>query len=780
MKNKIRFKSLLLFIAFALAMTTCQKGGDDGPDDDGKKTTSEKEARAEHNNKKLQGVGNVYIAEKLATTQKQQLYAKVDYAEDNLAYYVSPTSENDIGTDHRVVYGASDAAQQIVEMDEQERSIRFYTAHNGTRSPLLLDIAQYGTKQYELKLFHVDWEKTTQNLIGSVYLRNGESIALHKQASTRGGAKMAATSTAALGFLGCQRPDNQQTPAATVGAYLQYMQCSLAPLLKNPGGAGELAESIRESQQYGMLYAELLRDMEYLSENLGNMGKFFSSFKTDPLAANDPMKTFSWYNSKANTDKAIADVQLSFLPKVSTLEYDETNANSSLKVLVQVEDKAKKALVGQALFVDFKVELEQAGKLHVLLEETKSSAINDGQVELTYNFSQAAVKPKLGDKLTVAYRLSADEEGTFTKHQVKVLDRQPAKITIMSGNGQETSWKEKLKAPLVVKVTNKAGEPLENVHLQWSVQSVSWGIVVGQLSATQAQTDAKGQAKSDYLVGMQQQKPETITVKVLDKTGNVIPNLEVSFTYKLKRNNFSIVQLGYPKGPLPADTQDYDSYSIVREWKNGDNITVNNGLIFHFGLKLDGKPIGHNSSIIGTYEETRFGKVPFSKNDVVLKNLPILFSDPRNGSTDSIRINLTISNAAYRHVVGKTLKIEGRTYRHETYEDPQGTYIGEVVKIKLGADGKAQMTSKNLPKDRNGIVDWEFTVNSGYAWIKNTAEESYVRKVIVGVFNVNKGFGAYFGGGTFALLEDYSIIPWGSNYFDAYNYYQNIKSIKLE
>src|SRR5690554_1766293 len=106
---KINVSQPLYFILLlVLTVLSCKKSGnvDDGPEDAAKKEQQEKQARADHNDRQLSGIGNVYISELLQPDAAHQLYARAAYGEDNLAYYVSPGTDADPGTDHRVVYGA--------------------------------------------------------------------------------------------------------------------------------------------------------------------------------------------------------------------------------------------------------------------------------------------------------------------------------------------------------------------------------------------------------------------------------------------------------------------------------------------------------------------------------------------------------------------------------------------------------------------------------------------------------------------------------------------------
>lgn len=760
MENQFNIKCLGIIFFLSLFLFTCKKGDNgDGVVDEGKKEQQEKATRAEHNNKLLSGSGNVYVAAGLQSSKEIQLVSRSDYQQGYLAYYARPESTDDIGVDHRFVYSMSTEDRCILELDESLQTLRMYTERSGKRLPLMVHVNQYGAKQFELQLYSMDWGKGKQELLGSVYLRDGHAVGVQKRASVGTGK---GTSAAAIGFLGCQRPANQSSLPASVGAYMAYVNCFLEPLVSSSGeGMVSLGKTLAQLSENETYFGQLSYDMEAISRVFAEMSGVYSTFKTDPLESNDPLKTFNWYGGAMGPGMQLGDARLSLVAGSSHLVYDAAVADAIFKLTLQVQDKDQKAIKGNPVFVDFRIELEQGGKQHVLLEQTISSDKTNGLVSLTYDPRLSTLQAKPSDSLRVFYRLSAQEGAPYSKQQLHFFDREPAKITIVSGNNQEASWQETLKSPFVVKVTNKAGQALKDVNLSWKVRSVGWGVGVGQLSQVQSRTDEKGLAQAKYTVSMQQEKPETVLVQVLGTDGKPIPKLETTFIYKQRRNNFSLVIV------KPMNIYNNDEYEEVGEWKNGDNVMLYYDQGIDVLVKLDGKiqkdhngkPIRFILSSLNMHKgpATELANHPFQAQDVSVKNCPIRFPDPRNGATDSIVVNLTISNAMYRKVVGKTITAIG-----SSLPAPSG-YLenhnaGEKATFSFRSNGKVHVTSVKHAVYNNKTSNYSVMGMQGYSPVYRCDSNSAIFKKVVGIIyadsDASSPYHNHFISCSFILFED--------------------------
>lgn len=780
--KKIYLSVLALSVVFFL-MLSCDKKEVAGEKEEESKTEElEQKSRAEFNNKQMPGVANVFISDFPKVGDKQQLYTKADYRTGHLAYYISPVSGDDIGTDHRIVFSANKGDQCVVEMDEKEQLIRLYTQREGKRLPILLQVKQHALKEFELRLYRIDWDKKVEELVGSVYLRNGEAVGAYLSAARAASTQQKAAAKDTLGFYGIKRPRGQTSKAAVTGAFFVYISQVLDPIVDTSNkGMGTLSSNLEKTSVLADAFGFLWYDLGTLTTVLGDVGAVFPAFRTDPLSTSDPLKRFQWYDGQGALAVNIKDLQLSAITKSSVLIYDETALNIPIKLVVQVEDKNKKPLIGNPVFVDFRVELEQDGKNNILSQQTLSTDKANGMVEMLLNAQQIAVKPKAGSVLTIFYRLSAHEGATFTKQQVIIADQQPAHIILVSGNGQEVDWEEKMKAPLVVKVTNKAGQVLKNVRVKWKVQSVSWGIIVGILSDTQELTDANGTAKTYYTVGKQQEKPETVLVQALGTDGQPLPQVSATFTYKQKRRNFTLVQLKFE-----VDRTDMSKTSVIREWKSGDQVTIMENELIPFNIKEngvllrlpDGSPAHFIHSTKGIVQTSKYANRTFQSKDIILNNWGVTFSDPLTGRMDSVVINLTVSNQLYRTFVGKTVRVEGGG-------NPVHGNIGEVLTFAYRSDGKVEIKSKTYPTN-NVITTFATNHMDTYAPIYGCSDKNgvmpYTMKRVVGVITSPAAPPMVYGmSATFLLFTDGTVRPNTLGIgFDACTFNEYWSSVKLQ
>lgn len=119
--------------------------------------------------------------------------------------------------------------------------------------------------------------------------------------------------------------------------------------------------------------------------------------------------------------------------------------------------------------------------------------------------------------LVVATAVACGDSGTSDPDPDP--DTTPAALLIEGGNNQSAEVGVALGAPLIVRVENAAGDPLNGKTIDWSVESGG-----GSLGSSSSTTNAQGLAQATYTVGSAA-GPNQVVASVRDAT-----NLTVTFT----------------------------------------------------------------------------------------------------------------------------------------------------------------------------------------------------------------------------------------------------------
>ncbi|WP_262247245.1 hypothetical protein [Parapedobacter soli] len=772
---KRTFSRFYLVLLAGALIFSCAKN-ETPKDDPAAVLRKEQAARAEHNNRQLPGMGNVFIAAGVQPAKPVQLFMRAEYGDDDLAYFAATDAQGALGSDQRIVLGAADGSRSVLQLEEG-RSLRFYARQDGS-PPLLLELATHDASRFEVSLFEVSWASGSEVLLTSVYMQGGEPISQYKQASIGGGRQASAAASPAIP--GCPRPTAQASTAATIGDYLGYVRCAMKPLNADGKLRSALVDGVSGREGMEAALMDLLGHLQAMDKKLEEVGGRLSAFQTDPLATDDSMAQFSWYERAGGT-AAAGQALLTTVDDLSQLTWDESHTEASVGLMLQATDSLDKAVTGRTVFIDLRVELEQGGSKQVLLEETVTTDPQSGRLHLTYTPGAGQVKPQAGDRLLLQYRPTGSE-GAYTSVPVEIIDSRPTRITIVSGNDQEAEWKQPLGAPLVVKVTNRAGKPLEGVELVWSVMSGLPDLFEDKLSHPQP-TDAQGNAEVRHTVGAQRDEgPTNIRVQVRGRDGAIIEGLEAIFTYKIKRKKFTVVVL------KPLD-MNYENWGELAEWQSGDDVMLYYSAYFRFYLKQDGKivegpdgkPYIQEASTADFHKGSRTmpANHPFQADDIVIKDCPFRFLDPTTSLTDSIVVDVRINNRLYRNIVGNSIRAIGSHEPLPAYPTEENPMAGEVVSIDFRTDGKMQVISAKYP-DRSQLLDYTSGNVSwghyGYVAVYDCDGRNYTMEEVVGVFGATQGLPVYAGvASSYALLTDGTLLFFGSGGYVGACYYKKMK-----
>lgn len=736
----------------ALLVLTCKKPTVEEPEP----TPEEKEAillaeNATHNKGLVPDVGNVFFEAATLQTGPARLIAKVMYDRGAMTYYASIDGNRDIESIHAVVFTHEDRNQSVAEIDWEAATFRMYRIVDGNRSNLVLQAQLHAADEQEISLLDVNWGNSEATTIASTYFRDGRSVGNYhaKQMGTA-----AAAETDNRGSAVCTKPEPTAGIAETIDTFIPYIGCymdrfseealnglvgQLADLTGYPGAAAAVS-----------LYLTEIRALDLMLEAVaGN----FTRFRTTPLATDDPARAFGKISLGTDTVDT-AGISLAVVGAESVLEWDDRVDTSVIVLTLQAADKnTGEPFLNTPLFVDARITLATDTGAATLFDGTEATDPGTGRVTFRYNPRQGPVVPKPTDKLTAHYQISILRMDSPGQQLLSVIDNMPGKITIVSGDNQIADWESELAEPLSAKVATKGGRALGNVPVRWSV------IGGGRVTYERSVTDVDGIARASYTTGRQIDPHGQVKVEALGTDGQPIPGVEAVFQYRQKKYNFSLLQLKFNDDQFHTGKRE-----VEQEWKDGSSITVHHSQFCLFWVKLDGKIImdengkphefGFNMENIGLDA----GLHPFQSEDIKLPDLAVRFPNPANGATDSVVINLTISNELYRSVVGKTWRLEG-----STREAPPG-YVengnaGEVLTFTYRADKKVQVTSLKNPKN-NGLYDYEVGLHYGYAPVYDCdAEMTHSMKKVIGVIGAHSGVPSYIVHGSFILFSDYTVAP---------------------
>lgn len=738
-------------VILSLSVFTCKKAERDTltPEE---KERQLLEANAEYNGGIVPDLGNVYFAKTSLYAGKAARVTKVDFQEGTLACYATVNGDHAIDELYAMVFSYNQGSQIAAEVDTDGATFRAYAIQNGQRSNLVLQAQLYSPDEKEVRLLDVNWATGETAVLAGSYYRGDEAVAGYQAASRQMG--IMAGAREALSSL-CTKPSPTTDVAEAMDLFIPFFSC-YAKLINQETAidlVGKLSGGTDGSDAASAVLA-YINEMAALDQKLARVAGKFSRFKTNALAAGDADEVFE--RKAIGTDTVMADrISLRMVEAESVLEWDDSNDISMVVLTLLATDKATgEAHLRYPMYVDARVFLDTDTGASTLFEETQATDPKTGKVVFTYNPRQGNVVLKPTDRVTVHYQVSALQTGDPATLPITVVDNIPAHISIVSGNSQEADWESALAEPLKARVTAKSGRVLKNVAVKWTV------IGGGQLSQVSTMTDASGITQASYTTGRQIDPKGRVMVEARGPDAQPIPNVKAVFDYKQKKYNFSLLQLKYLDDQFHTGKRE-----VERTWKDGSTITVYHSQFCLFWVELDGELIrdpdgkphefGFNMQNIGLDA----GYHPFQSADIKLPNLAVRFPNPLNGATDSVVINLTISNELYRSVVGKTFRLEGTST-----EAPPG-YVengnaGEVLTYTYLPGNKVQITSLLNPQG-NGIYDYEVGLHYGYAPLYDcNAEMTHTMKKVIGVIGAHGG-GAHYGGvsGSLILFADGSVEP---------------------
>jgi len=173
--------------------------------------------------------------------------------------------------------------------------------------------------------------------------------------------------------------------------------------------------------------------------------------------------------------------------------------------------------------------------------------------------------------------------GTESRKTIKaVFDGRtnPYKVAVHAGNKQDGEFNKKLKDKLQVKVTDKAGKPVEGAVVEWKANGNS-----GSLSSVDAKTNAEGIATAEWTLGASGEQEVLVTVK------NLQEQLVIGAPLSFKANTGTIIGKWTAVSVLEAGREVFknlQTYTRPSSNCNGTATIQSRVDVFNIEFKADG------------------------------------------------------------------------------------------------------------------------------------------------------------------------------------------------
>lgn len=753
-KTIINPQSWIIALCVISMVYACSKESP-APKDNGKEPIEDPlKNHADYNKKILSEVSNVYLENNITANNPLQFICKTEYQDQKIFHYTATGAQKNFLAQQTVVIQNNKGDKWVTEFDGNKGHLRWYLIDaKNNRGKHLLQVEILDEEQQEVSVLEVDWKTGNSSTLAAILLQNGKTISNYQKGEKRADNKANST----LGSR-CNLPSTSNEITKSLDAFMPYLGCLLSQVADQ--AAIELKEVDVARQQIPDLLEKWQENIVALKDMLQKLNGKYSRFKTDQLPQADEGKAFTKFLIAADT-VSTQNTTLILLDKISSTSWDNLIDTSSIRLVFQLTDKTtKKAFTDKPIFIDLQLSLKRNGSEYILLEETKPTNPATGQVTFNYKPDQNTdIIPTADDKWECRYKITNTETGEVST-ELKVVDNRPGSISIVSGNEQTAPWETKLASPYKVRVLSKVGKPLVGADVIWTLTGG------GTLSTERSLTNSQGVAEVQYISGKRSEGEGTVSASILDQQGNILISLSKPFIFIAKKSEYKLVLIEYT-----SDSFHPPQSKISAKWKNGDKVEVYNRTFLPFRIEKDGV-IQKNSD--GTpfefiYSSTNIGITrtsrihSFQKEDVVLKDVSILFNDMDDGHMDSVVVDLTISNRLYRKFIGSQIELYGAEGTQEGYLDYNNK--GEVYTVQFAEQGVV-VNSIKYPESNGKTFPYQIIHSYLEAPIYSCdAENSHVMKKAVGVISWYP-YPSLLAGNAFILYEDdsISVLNLGSGY----------------
>ncbi|HMI03201.1 MAG TPA: Ig-like domain-containing protein [Pedobacter sp.] len=502
---------LFIFIAVATIFFACKKNKENIE----QKAQEEDNTAAKHNNGILPGAGNFFISKSFLPGQATQLIAKLAYNGDSVFYFGSSNAEAKITRLHTVMVSKGAGKYFVTEYGDDNASTISYHIRNGVKDQLVAKTTLFSATMKEISLLNYDWVNGTSELLAAVTYKDNIPVKTSAVKSS-GSAKTSAAATSSVNTwtkdCGTPAPENESDQDKFLYNSLQHIQCNGTHPINEPWLV--LDGKVKDLPKTDDIVAKFT--------DLKNSGESFTSiFSKMKSAINQLMPTMGTFDQMVWLQKLLkkfeADNQIKGLLKLSEANSDlvyQEGVDKYVKVVLSLTDPNTD--MPHKLYSGLTTVTLKKGNT-IVYDEIEYTSKVDGNATFLINIADI---PELEStsKLTGEYGFK-NQPGKNT-FEVSLKWIVPV-ISIYSGQNQDGEYGKKIKNPLVIKIVDSEGNPVNKWPVSWSVKSGNGFI------ASDTETNASGLAEASWTLGGSGEQEIEATAK--SKDGSAIPNSTVGF-----------------------------------------------------------------------------------------------------------------------------------------------------------------------------------------------------------------------------------------------------------
>ena len=502
-------KIILLLIIISAVYVSCQKNSDLTPAEENSQKLF---ADAVYNNTITSGVGNVFFEQNLIPNTVGQLIFKIGYnTGDTLAGYGKINSDGKLHYLTSTILAKKGNKELLVnEIFPEVSKSRMYTITNGKKDNMVVEVNHISKTRYSVSLLDQNWTSGETKVISITYFTNNQPVASYNvfKIIEEGGNRV----------WDCAEPQPTENPEKATDNLLVHLACGgpiwdvhdaliiiKQTVLKAIDGfkaAGQASDEVKA--QLERLKTQYEEYREKINKSIGKI----KDYKFEKKRLDGELKLIEDLINKLEA-KVKVEVQLIPFAAGTDTDYDEaTDVEIKLSFFV-VEKSTGLPYTKGPVFIDM---IFLSSTSQSVFFETKSTTINNGLVVFKFN-PKTIPNYQNYTSLTATYAFSKDDFKPSANATITLKFKEPASASIISGNNQITVFNTLLGSPLVVRVKDNLGNPMQGVNVTWSISS-GGGLVTSVVNPT----NLNGLSSATWKLGPSGSQSVTATIKKFNGT----------------------------------------------------------------------------------------------------------------------------------------------------------------------------------------------------------------------------------------------------------------------